>query len=294
MKNFQPPDLPPLPIKAARLVAGNYLGPHRSRRRGTGTEFAEYRAYRQGDPVKDVDWRVFARTDRLFIRLHEEELARRVWILLDDSPSMDFGEPETKFDRARLAAAAISILAERTGDAVGVLEAEAQDLLPASRGRGHRIETLRVLDGASPQKERKGAETDLARSLDRFLPTMRAGSLLVIFSDFLTDLSALERSLKIWFGRGGDVIAFHFLAKEEWESSQGAVRYWDPETGREFDVRSDDAWREYRRRLEAHITTVKTIFRRYGFDYGLIKADDDLRASLLRVVRRRLTTTAAR
>lgn len=292
-KEFSPPVLPPLAVRARRLVEGNYLGAHRSRRRGAGVEFAEYRAYQPGDPIKDLDWRVYARTDRLFLRLHEEELARRVWILLDDSPSMDFGEPATKFDVARLAAASLAILAERTGDTVGVAFAEGAALLPAGRGRGHRVEFMRLLEEARPQPERKGAETDLSRRLFGLTESVRAGSLLIVLSDFLCDVPALEKHLRLWYGRGGDAIGFHFSAPAEWQGDgEPGVRYWDPESGDEWDLTGGEEWSNYTRAFERHIHSVRSVFNQFGYDFGLVRGDDELGKALLRVIRRRATTCA--
>lgn len=293
---LNPPVLPPLLIRARRLVWGHYLGSHKSSRRGSGTEFAEYRSYHHGDPIKEIDWRVFARSDRLFIRLREEEVARRVWIVIDDSPSMDFGAPETKFDRARLAAAAIGLLAQKTGDSVGLRAVEGKLSLPCRCGAAHRVAFLRALEELRPQtRPHPGAETTLTRTLASLTPRERRGRLLILLSDFLTDLGPLTGQLRLWSQGGGDLIACHFLAREEWDlDGTLPARFYDPETHREVPAHPPESRARYREALHQHIQRVRGLVTGLGFDYGLVRGDEELRAVLMRLLRRRTRARGGR
>ena len=285
---LRPPRLPPLAIRALRLVLGTRLGSHRSRRRGAGIEFAEYRAYRPGDPVRDVDWRVFARTDRLYVRLREEELSRRIRILLDDSPSMDFGEPETKFDRARLAVAALALLADRTGDAVSIATIEGGIDLPSRRGAAHRAEILRALEAARPASVRAGAETNLAEALREEAARGGRGRLLVVCTDFLTPTDRLGAALRDWRAVGGGLVSLRFLAREEEDlAGSDPTRYLDPETGDEVETQPLEIRSAYRAGLAAHLEEIARIHGSLGFDLGLVRGEEDLARALLRLLRER-------
>lgn len=284
--NFVPPVLPPFPLRAARLVEGVHLGSHKSRRRGRGVEFAEFRAYRQGDQIRDIDWRVYGRTDRLFIRLREEELLRRVCVLFDDSPSMVFGSPESKFDRARLATASVAMLCDRTGDSAGVESVSGSVRIPARHGAGHRAEILRRL-GECPAAA-VGGEGDLASAIERITVRRRRGMLLVVLSDFLTSLDDLRRALRLWRAGGGDLIALHFLAREEADlGTATAMRYRDPESGSEIDVFVPEIRDSYMEALNAHLKSVETMMASFGFDHALVRGEEDLRTCLLKVIRQR-------
>lgn len=285
-ESFFPPLLPPIILRARRLVEGVHLGSHRSRRRGEGAEFAEYRFYRPGDPLRQLDWRVFARTDRLYVRLREQEVSRRAWIILDDSLSMDFGAPEPKLLRGKLLAAAFALLFERTGDTYGVESTGGELALPARRGRAHRGEILRRLEelrAAAGAEERA-----LAEAVERRNREGRRGRLLVLVSDFLGDLAAFGESLGRWAAGGGDLVACHLVDRAELDLvDDGPVRYRDPETGEERETLTPEVRSDYRAAVLGHIAAVRNLVEGRGFDHLLIGGEEDLRGVLLRLLRRR-------
>ncbi len=295
LPGFSPPVLPPFPLRARRLVDGVHLGSHRSRIRGEGAEFAEYRPYRQGDPLRNVDWRVYARTDRLYVRLREQEVSRRVSIVIDDSRSMDFGSPETKLQRAALAAATLALLCERTGDSYGIDALHSGSSLPCRRGPAHRIAIMKTLEYLGSSKSANAAdELALAGAVERRNRDGRGGRLLILCSDFLCSLDDLARALRNWSGRGGDLIACHFIDRAELDlDGHGMMRYRDPETGDEMDTRPDEIRDEYLRALYLHIDRVRRIIQERGGDHRLIRSTEDLRGVLIELQRRRARARAS-
>jgi uncharacterized protein (DUF58 family) len=251
-----------LALVAAQVRAGQIKGERRSTKRGTSIEFADYRDYTRGDDLRRVDWNVYARLERPYIKLLEEEEDLAVHLLVDTSGSMDYGsaleEPRSgassaelnKFRYALRLAAALAYVALAAGDrlTVGPLrgEAPAGQFGPA-RGRAHTLRLLQFLEELQP-----GGTTHLDAALRSYaLGTRRAG-LLFLISDlfspagYRTGLSQLQ-------GRGYEVALLHLLAPDELDPPlAGDLRLIDVETGAPQDVTLDGSLRElYRRRVAA-------------------------------------------
>src|SRR5689334_13048623 len=138
-----------LRIQARRAFPGTMRGERRSTRRGSSVEFADFRKYEAGDDFRHVDWNIYARLERLMLRQFVEEEDVRIDILIDQSQSMRFGGPRSKFDFARRAAAALAFLGVSSLDRVGVaaFDSALRERMKALRGRGHLLNVLRFLDG---------------------------------------------------------------------------------------------------------------------------------------------------
>jgi uncharacterized protein (DUF58 family) len=141
-------------------------GERRSTRRGASVEFADFRKYEAGDDFRHVDWNIYARLERLMLRQFVEEEDVRIDILLDQSRSMHFGKPRTKFDSARKAAAALAFLAVGSLDRVGVaaFDSTVRSRMRAMRGRGHLVSVLTFLEGLSDNRERPAADEPVSKT----------------------------------------------------------------------------------------------------------------------------------
>jgi uncharacterized protein (DUF58 family) len=204
-------DLPSLELRSRYLVDGYLAGLHRSPLKGQSIEFAEYRAYQLGDDLRHIDWRLFGRSDRLHVKVFEEETQLRVYLLLDASGSMNYRSPGAKFtklDFARLAVAAIAVLAQRQRDAtgVGVATRKLESFLPALSSDAHYRSVLGMLDNPVT-----GGETRLAQSVYEMTNLMKRRSLVVIASDFYEDLDMLEETVSRLRYDGHDVLGLHVL-----------------------------------------------------------------------------------
>jgi uncharacterized protein (DUF58 family) len=195
-------------------------------------EFAEHREYVPGDDVRFVDWKVYGKSDRYYIKQYEEETNLRAWILLDCSESMEYGAPGgmTKIDYGRHVAAALAYLITQQQDAVGlgIVGETLQTFLPARARRTHLAQLLGLLAAVTP-----GGATGLARGIEEALAQIPHRGLIVLISDLLTDTDEVLESLHRIRFRGHDLIVLHVLdAAETQFRFEGAVALEDPETGR--------------------------------------------------------------
>jgi uncharacterized protein (DUF58 family) len=219
-------------LLAARRAKSAAKGERRSRARGLSVEFADHRNYVLGDDLRYLDWNLYGRLDRLFLKLYEEERELPVTIFLDASESMTFGEPR-KFDFARQIAAAIGYVALCGFDRVKVIpfpdaenEMAVRGALRAVRGRKSSLQFFQNLSQVSAQ-----GVADLNESLRRGALTARTAGVAIVLSDFL-DPAGYETGLTALVGRGFQVSAVQILAPEEVNPSTfGDLRLVDSETG---------------------------------------------------------------
>ena len=207
---------------ARRRVPGALVGAHRSRMRGSAPEFSEYRAYRQGDEPRRIDWKLLARTDRAAIRLADDHAILPTGIVVDASPSMAWPEPELdKWRLARRVAVGLAAVARAAGDpvALAVPGDAAPRVLPPRTRAGVLGEIARALDDARPGS---GSLVEAARAL-------RGCTRLVIVADFLGEEEALLHLAREQIAAGGEVHAVHVVAREELDPPARALLATDPE-----------------------------------------------------------------
>src|SRR6266436_6968781 len=179
-----------LELRARVVVEGFWNGLHRSPYHGFSVEFTEYRQYSPGDDLRYLDWRLYARSDRYYIKKFEDETNLRCHLLVDNSRSMGYGSlPYTKAQYANTLAGTLAYFLYLQGDAVGLLTFDEQirDYLPARHRAGHLRHLMLALE-----KPAGGAATDLASPLKRILEIVRKRGLLVLLSDFLVPIQRLE------------------------------------------------------------------------------------------------------
>lgn len=194
-------------------VEGSLQGAHKSPLKGFSIEFADYRQYVKGDDLRHLDWKAYARNERLYIRQYEEESNLRVYLLVDGSKSMSFGhEDGTKYQFACKLAAALAYTTVHQQDSVGLTLFDKKIIhqMPARSTREH----LRLVGDTLADHE-PIQETDIAQTLHRLAQGVRRRALIVIFSDLFDDLDALQKALAHFRRRKHDVIIYHVLDTAE-------------------------------------------------------------------------------
>ena len=239
-----------LDLKAQFIVKGFMHGLHSSPLQGFSVEFSEHRKYEQGDDPKDIDWRLYARTDKYYVRKYEAETNMTGWLVVDSSASMGYsaGSGVTKFDYAISLAAALSYLMIHRQDPVGLAtfgEKLGKSLPPRSK-RSQFGSILSTLSQLKPS-----GETNVAASLAQLAGMIKRASLVMVFSDLLGDPEETLRSVYRLRHAGHDVILFHILDEAEARFPfRGTVEFEDPETGATLVVDADSAREDYLRALE--------------------------------------------
>lgn len=237
---------------AKMMVEGWMSGRHRSRGRGASSNFLEYRQYSQGDDVRMVDWRVFARTDRHYMKTFEHETHLECHLFVDSSASMGFRDsgPMTKLEYASFFAACFAWLVVRGHDMVSLqlFDDHIRHFLPPGSSMKHLDQLLTRLEHNAP-----GGKTSVAAALERARGLLQRKGTLIIVSDFLDDPAAIFHALNPYLHRGFKVIMVQVLDPGEVSlDGQGAVRYRDMETGRKLVLNPSGVKDEYRRSFLRH------------------------------------------
>lgn len=284
-------------LLAARRAKSSARGERRSRARGQSVEFADYRNYVPGDDFRYLDWNLYGRLERLFLKLYEEERELPVRIFLDASESMNFGEPR-KFDFARRVAAAVGYVALAGFDRVSVIafpdparrndgqsatasELAARGALRAIRGKRSAMTYFRNLEALT-----SAGPADLNEALRRGALEARQAGLAVVLSDFL-DPAGYESGLKALVGRGFQVDAVQILSPEELEPrSFGDFRFIDSETGREQEVTFGRyRMKAYQRSVQNYIQRLREFCQARGVNLFSVSSGIELQTLLLKQLR---------
>jgi len=263
-----------LRLNPRKSFSGRVRGERLTQKKGISIEFADYREYAEGDDLRHLDWNVLARLDTPVMRTYRDEEDLAVHLLLDASPSMDFGEP-TKFDAATRVASALGYVALNGGDAVHPrLLGAKQPPHPALRGRASFPRLARWATSTTPQ--RLNASTPLSRSLREFAASSSRTGVVVLLSDGLDpDAATAIRTLG---GRGHEVLFLQILSDVELDPDlEGDLRLLDPEGGEPVEITANSfALKEYRRRLQEHNAGLVDTIRRIGGRHALIQPDQPL------------------
>lgn len=258
-----------LDIIARTVVSGFQTGIHKSPHRGAGEDFAKHRDYQQGDDVRYLDWKLYARTDRLHVREFEERSNLAAYLVVDTSASMDYAEPGgvTKSRYAAFLAAALAHLMLRSGDAVGLALAGAEPrlLLPPRSRRGHLHDLLLHLERMKPAGTGTGAD-----ALDRVGGALTRRGRVVLISDLLEDdnADALVASAGRLRARGDEVIIMRVLTPaESGERAPGAGLFFDPEKPQQELAAAPVADAGYARRVTAYYDSIADRLRERGVEY---------------------------
>ncbi len=257
---------------APKALAEGYLaGRHMSRQRGASIEFHDYRAYAPGDDPTLIDWRVYARLDRYYLRTFEQETNLECHIFLDSSGSMGFGEPLTKLEYASFFTAALSYLVQKRTDRVSLtlFDTEVRAFHPPGSTHRHMQALMHALETNTP-----GKETRVAAALGRCLPLLTRRATLIVVSDFLDDPASIFKALSPYLHRGFRVHLFHVLDPRELElEKHGLQTFEDMETGRRVVAHVESIRAGYRRAIGAHIERLRNLAARRSVDYALARTD---------------------
>ena len=279
-----------LDLVAKTVVDGFVAGLHRSPDFGFSQEFAEYRAYTPGDDLRHVDWNVFARTERAYLKRYRGETNSLLTVLLDASNSMNFSSHGvTKMDYARFIAASLFHLAiQNQRDAAGliVFDDEVRNYIRPSTRQGQLHRLLSGLDLAEPR-----ARTDFAKPLQHFQEFLRRRGLVLMISDFFESPEKIIRTIEPLHFHGNEVVLFHVLDPVEIQPQLDApVILVDLETKERLEVTPEYARDEYRPKMDAHIADLRSRAQGAGMDYFVLSTDrplDEALAEYLSIRQRR-------
>jgi uncharacterized protein (DUF58 family) len=259
-----------LDLIAKTVVDGFVAGLHRSPDFGFSQEFAEYRAYAQGDDLRHVDWNVFARTGRCYLKRYRGETNTRLLVLLDTSASMGYGSHAVnKLDYARFLAASLCYLANVQRDAAGliVFDEEVSNYVAPSTRQGQLFRLLHAIEQAHT-----GTRTDFTKPFVHFQNFLHRRGMVVVISDFYEDPAVIVKTVEPLRFRGNEVILFHLLDPQEIAPNfREPVLLVDMEnSGSAIEVSPEYARHEYRTKIDAHIEALRSQARGAGMDYFLV------------------------
>jgi uncharacterized protein (DUF58 family) len=271
---------------AQTVVEGFLDGLHRSPFLGYSTEFASYRQYVQGDNLRHLDWKVWARSDALYVKQFEDDTNYRGQIYLDTSASMDFGTgPANKFTYGRLLAAALTHLMILQRDAPGLVlfGPDSRQALPCAASRNQAMELFAALARAQA-----GGQTIIGQDLFGIVQAVVRRGISVVISDFFTTDDSGFELLRQLHAHRQETLVFHLLSPEELELPEtGEWILEDSETGEERIVHLDEVRTSYRERLNTFCDRVKTECQSYEFDYVRLSTGEPLDQALMNYLERR-------
>lgn len=276
-----------LELRAQQVVEGFISGMHRSPFFGHSVEFVQHREYTRGDDVRHLDWKVWSKTDRYYVKQYEEETNLRCTLVVDVSESMHYGRgPLNKYAYASTAAACLAYLLLRQQDAVGMatFDSGVRQVVPARSGQLHIDALVNALHVSKPREK-----TDLYKILRRVTETAGHRGMVVLFSDLLADREPLFRGLEMLTHRRHDVLLFHVLDDDELNFPfAGTTRFEGMEEMPQL-VCDPRALRDgYLEALEEYLAEVRRGCAGRGIDYALVRTGDYLDAVLSKFLHHRM------
>ena len=259
-----------LDLVAKTIVDGFVSGLHRSPDFGFSQEFAEYRAYTQGDDLRHVDWNVFARTDRCYLKRYRGETNTQLLILMDTSASMAYASHSvSKLDYARFVAASLCYMANLQRDAAGLIifDEDVVNYVQPSTRQGQLFRLLHAIENAVP-----GTHTDFTKPFVHFQNFLHRRGIVVVLSDFYEDPERIIKTVEPLRYKGNEVVLFHMLDPQEIKPKfREPVLLVDMEnSGAALEVSPEYARNEYRRKMDSHVEALGSKARGAGLDYFLM------------------------
>ncbi len=258
-----------LHLRARIVVQGFMSGLHRSPHHGFSVEFSEYREYSPGDDPRHLDWKLFARSDRYYIKRFEEETNLRCTLVVDLSRSMGFGSiAYSKVEYARTAAATLAYFLSTQRDAAGLVTFDERigDFVPARYRPGHLHRLMVCLERAVA-----GQSTDISTPLEQVAATVRKRGMIVLISDLLTPAEVLKTRLGFLRSQGHEVVILRVLDPAELDFGfEKAATFVDLETGRDLYIDPAAARAQYRANFAAHAREVEEACRSLGVDLHVL------------------------
>jgi uncharacterized protein (DUF58 family) len=264
-----------LELVARTVVEGFVSGLHRSPYMGFSVDFAAYREYQPGDEIKRIDWNVFSRSDKLYIKLYEGETNTRVLVMLDISGSMNYGSGDIKkIDYARILAASLTYFAHHQRDGVGFLtfDTQVRAHVPSSRRRGQLLTILAEIDRIQPS-----AETEFRKPLRFLAEYLTRRGVIVVISDLYDEPDNIISGLKALKAKGNDIIVFHIMDNFELTFPfQDMAQFEDMETTRKLHVIPEYLRTQYLSILKDHMEKIRKELAGNRIDYCLMDTSKPL------------------
>jgi uncharacterized protein (DUF58 family) len=275
-----------LELRARVVVEGFISGLHKSPHRGFSVEFNDYRHYYQGDDMRHVDWKLYARSDKFYVKQYEDETNVRCYLVLDSSASMAYASGAmSKLEYGRTLASALAYFIMRQRDAVGLItfDEKVKDYIPALCRQPHLVRILRTLSELNA-----GNRTNASRPLADLAANLSRKSLVILISDMLEDEVATIKTLQQLRSMGNDVIMFHVLDDAELlfpftESSE----FIDAETRESFITSPGAIRKSYLENLNQYLSYCRKQCQSSGIDYCLLNTSQPLDAALSSYISRR-------
>ncbi len=276
-----------LTLVARQVVEGIISGRHKTPFHGFNLEFAQHRSYLPGDDLRHINWKIYGKSDRLNIKLYEEETDLKAYLLVDSSASMGYASLGNvpKFQYACFLAAALAYVLVRQQDLVGleVFDRESRKFIPPQSGLGQFGTLVSVLEGMKP-----GKESIIHQTLHRFQSRLRKRGVVILISDLLESPAMLIKRLKEIRQRQNEVIVFQILDPAEVVFPfQDTCIFRDLETGEEIVVNPMDLRRDYTEKMQELQRRYKEAFFACGIDYACLTTDQDLAINIKSLLLRR-------
>ena len=254
------------------VVEGNLAGAHRSPKKGSSSEFADHKAYMQGDDPKHIDWKVFGRTDRYYVKRFQDETNLRVYLVVDRSASMAFGSDKiTKYRYACQLAAAIGYIVVKVRDSIGLfMHSETIDLeMEAANSFVHLNNLLKRMQEMEPS-----SKTEVAKSLHEVAEAIHRRALVVILSDLFDDPDSISLALAHFRKEHHDVVVFHVLDPAEIDFSfKKGAQFEDMETKETITVDPRSLAPDYQRVFGQYLERCRKMCASMNVDYRLVRTD---------------------
>ncbi len=268
-----------LELVARTVVEGFVQGLHRSPYMGFSVDFASYREYQPGDEIRRIDWNVFSRSDKLYVKLYEGETNTRVLVLLDISGSMNYASGDVKkMDYARILAACLCYFAYHQRDGVGLLtfDTQVRSHVPASRRRGQLFTILSEIDRIQPSEQ-----TEFRKPLRFLAEYLTRRGVIVLISDLYDEPDNIIAGLKALKAKGNDIIVFHIMDNFELTFPfEDMAQFEDMETKKKLHVIPEYLRKQYLVILNEHMARIRKELSGTRIDYCLMDTSKPLDSGL--------------
>ncbi len=272
-------------LRAKLVVEGFLEGLHRSPYKGSSIEFSEYRPYIPGDDPRRIDWKVYARRDRFYVKEYQEETNLKAYILLDCSGSMNYGTPITKFEYASILAASLCFILIKQKDSVGLacFDTDIKEYIPPKSSTSHLKLLLTTLETTSPS-----GKTEISKALHKLAETIKKRGLVIVISDLLDSPEKILKSLKHIRHRKHEVIVFQILNPDELNFPfHGSIEVKDIETGKKLFVEAEIIKKDYIKGIKEFTEFIHSGCAEHNIDHNLLVTDTSLERALMKYLEKR-------
>jgi uncharacterized protein (DUF58 family) len=277
-----------LQLLARAVVEGFILGLHRSPYHGSSVEFSEYRQYTAGEEIKHIDWKVYGKTDRYYVKRFEAETNLACHILLDASGSMSYKSNEQGFSKLEYAASLAACLSyfmigQRDATGLMIFDKEIRSTLPPRLSHTHLQRILADLDGL-----KAGGDTNLATPLNSIADSLKRRGVIILISDLLDDVESLRSALSRFRFQGHDIIVFQIMDEAELKFPfESMTEFTDLETGKQALVSPKGMRATYMKELEKFLSNAQKACADVKADYSLFNTASPLELALSEYLHRR-------